>query len=96
MEEKEDCEELLEIMQGQKPAGQIPNSASPRLMSKAFSDLQLLSVLLAANTLISLKLVPLLVRNFNGKFPMTLASPKILGSPRQSRLYLHCFIHWPL
>ena len=46
-------EEMLETMQGQKPAGHILNSASARLMSKAFSDLQLLSVLLTASTLIS-------------------------------------------
>ena len=70
---------MLETIERQKPAVQIPNSASPHLMSKGFSDLQLLLVLLTANTLLSLKLIPPPVSNFLGKFPLTLASPKSWG-----------------
>jgi hypothetical protein len=87
----------------QKPAVQTPNSASPSLMPKCSSDLQLLSALLTATHFSHL-----------GRYHSISSSPSqvsyesdtllslgqvsydsdisnILGSPRQSRLHLLSF-----
>ena len=74
-------------------ARQTPNSASPCLTSK--HQLQLLSVLLT-ETHFSLRLVPHPCAALLGRYPMTLVTLNILGSPKQFWLQLHSFMQWPL
>jgi hypothetical protein len=73
----------------QKPAGHTPVSASPCLISKHSSDLQLFSVLLVAAPLsVCLWLTPGLQLSHSSDI-------NILVSPMESRLHLHSFTQWP-
>ena len=76
-EERKCSKEILD--QDWKPAGQTPNSASPCLMSKCSSDLQLHSALLTATHFFLLDFFHSLLAVFLGRYPTTLASTIVWG-----------------